>query len=404
MFNSHQYRRLIFSPAHISDPILSLQLWLSREPSVVLLLKHHCPGLLSRSLNSICVRVFCAERTVTPSAKTGTCCYCAAPCWTLCVRQSLEKRGGFLKNTQRPFALLYSASYLAEWVRGQTKNIQRTLPHLRPKARCSPLRGGLSFSLFYKDWDRGHNTNCITSLFTKSLYRRLVAGTMMRKVSSASDGSLFRVKCMGKGADDRGCVGVSWNLRPPVCRLNADPLPGLFPHPRFCSPPGRGSAGLCGWSHRAGRRRRNGLLLWSPDERKHRVGHKELRDNDGVINIPRWMSKFNSSTDPPIHYLIFVTNGLKRICWNGAKSRNTPSYVFNFFYSSIYLLCFLSTFELLNQKKRGLNFSNLPLFSLLVCFSLVHTQSRCRCWSEIRRWRKWECRPGPGRFSPPWAS
>lgn len=257
---------------------------------------------------------------------------------------------------------------------------------------------------FYKDWDRGHNTNCITRLFTKSLYRRLVAGTMMRKVSSASDGSLFRVKCMGKGADDRGCVGVSWNLRPPVCRLNADPLPGLFPHPRFCSPPGRGSAGLCGWSHRAGRRRHNGLLLWSPDERKHRVGHKELRDNDGVINIPRWMSKFNSSTDPPIHYLIFVTNGLKRICWNGAKSRNTASCVFNFFYSSIYLLRFLSTFELLNQKKRGLNFSNLPLFSLLVCFSLVHTQSRCRCWSEIRRWRKWECRPGPGRFSPPWAS
>lgn len=48
-------RGSIFSPTRISDPILSVQLRLIGEPSATLLLKHHCPGLPSGSLHSMCI-------------------------------------------------------------------------------------------------------------------------------------------------------------------------------------------------------------------------------------------------------------------------------------------------------------------------------------------------------------
>lgn len=84
--------RSIYSPTHISDPILSVQLWLSSERGVVLLLKHLCPGLLSRSLSSICMwGCFVWDSLLLLWGMMCTCCYCAALCWLLLDRGAQGK-------------------------------------------------------------------------------------------------------------------------------------------------------------------------------------------------------------------------------------------------------------------------------------------------------------------------
>lgn len=75
-------RGFIFSPTRISDPILSLQLWLIGEPSVILLLKHHCPGLPSGSLHSMCIWGCSVRVSARENHRVPFCTVCAATCWS----------------------------------------------------------------------------------------------------------------------------------------------------------------------------------------------------------------------------------------------------------------------------------------------------------------------------------
>lgn len=151
LFNSCQNRRPIFSPTHISDPILSLHLWLSRELSVMLLLKHHCPGLLSRSSNSICMwGHFVWDSLLLLCKGEGRWCERAVAVLPPAGRLASEPpwRGEEVSGkTHQPFALFTSPSYLKQngWgVRKRTFCV--FCPNLHTKQDI-PLRDDVFFFL-----------------------------------------------------------------------------------------------------------------------------------------------------------------------------------------------------------------------------------------------------------------
>lgn len=90
---------------------------------------------------------------------------------------------------------------------------------------------------------------------------------IMSKVSSVSDGSLFRVKCVISGINS--CPWKWVRPNPHLYRSCKQNLAILF---CLCCIPLlilRGSPGLLGWSRPAGQQRRNGQLLWSPEKHKN---------------------------------------------------------------------------------------------------------------------------------------
>lgn len=120
------------------------------------------------------------------------------------------------------------------------------------------------------------------------------------------------------------------------------------------------SAGWFGWSPRVGRRTRNDLLLWSPDEYRHTAKQKQKQKQSKPTGKKKGTSEAFKIID------VFLKS-------------NNPSQTKHL---KINLLWFLHQ----------------------VWFSWLHIQSRCRCWTEIHKQRRWECRLGPGQSAPAWAS
>ena len=87
-------RSSIFSPTHISDPILSLQLWLSSEPGVVALWKHPCPGLLSGSAQYAREAARCRLHCDRPAEQRWDDVCMLSPCCPLLAALSQGASGG----------------------------------------------------------------------------------------------------------------------------------------------------------------------------------------------------------------------------------------------------------------------------------------------------------------------
>lgn len=180
----------------------------------------------------------------------------------------------------------------------------------------------------------------------------------MSKVASVSGGSPFRVKCIMCGINP---VVVKWNRSHYYLIEVLLFLPDL-----------KESSGLFGWSRQAGQQRRSDQLLWSP---KRHTSTWSAWDEDIF-----WL----------IHMLYYLTVVLKFVLYSQIRAL------------CFSIICYFSHFNntgsFLSKKK-----ANLPWFLHPVWFSWMHIQTRCRCWSASRKWKKWECGLGPGRSSPTWA-
>lgn len=160
---------------------------------------------------------------------------------------------------------------------------------------------------------RQRNLYCILHLFTKLIYMNPVSSPDL--ISSLGDcGMMIRVSSSQWWVPLRSKVHNKKLNRLNVCvwvvglcqlisafHLNEDMLTASFPRPHFSSPSWRGSEGWPDWSHLAGRRKRNGLLLWSPvKQTKTQVnrGSLLLRDKK-VLWLLFWKRKSLISSPCP---------------------------------------------------------------------------------------------------------